>query len=72
MLNTIFRKERPTVCYTINTEFVLLQQTLSKVGLLSRVVGNQIRKAMDYVTEIQAACQEELSMPVEEVTVNSG
>jgi len=51
---------------------VLLQQTLSKVGLLSRVVGNQIRKAMDYVTEIQAACQEELSVPLDEVTDNSG
>jgi hypothetical protein len=36
------------------------------------VVGNQIRKAMDYVTEIQSACQEELSMPAEEVADNSG
>jgi hypothetical protein len=36
------------------------------------VVGSQIRKAMDYITEIQAACQEELSMPVEEAAVNSG
>lgn len=46
-------------------------RTLSKVGLLSRVVGNHIGKAMDYVTEIQAACQEELSMPHDEVTDNS-
>jgi hypothetical protein len=36
------------------------------------VVGNQIRKVMDYITEIQAACQEELSTPLDEVTVNSG
>jgi len=51
---------------------VLLQETLSHVGLLSRVVGNQIRKAMGYVTEMQAACQKELSMPLDEVTENSG
>jgi len=51
---------------------VLLQQTLSKIRLLSRVVGSQIRKAVDYITEIQAACEEELSMPLDEVTDNSG
>ena len=36
-----------------------------------RSVGKQIRKAMDYVTEMQAACQKELSMPLDEVTDNS-
>ena len=51
---------------------MLLQQTLSKIGSLSRVVGSQIRKEMDYITDIQAACEEELSMPLDKVTDNSG
>jgi hypothetical protein len=51
---------------------VLLQETLSKIGIISRVAGNQIQKVMDYITEIQSVCQEELSMPAEEVADNSG
>ena len=35
-------------------------------------IGSQIRKTMDYLTEIQAPIQEELSMPLDEVTDNSG
>jgi hypothetical protein len=43
---------------------VLLQETLSKIGIMSRMVGNQIREVMSSIAEIQSACEEELSTPV--------
>jgi hypothetical protein len=52
----------PVPCYYI--DFVLLQETLSKIGIMSRMVGNQIRELVNSVAEIQSACQEELSVPV--------
>ncbi|XP_023716028.1 uncharacterized protein LOC111869062 isoform X2 [Cryptotermes secundus] len=39
-------------------------ETLSKIGIMSRMVGNQIRELMNSIAEIQSACQEELSVPV--------
>jgi hypothetical protein len=48
----------------INIDFVLLQETLSKIGIMSRMVGNQIRELMNSIAEMQSACQEELSVPV--------
>jgi hypothetical protein len=49
-------------CYAISEDFVLLQETLSKIGIMSRMVGNQIREVMSSIAEIQSACQEELSV----------
>jgi hypothetical protein len=43
---------------------VLLQETLSKIDIKSRMVGNQVLKLVDSLAEIRSACQVELSMPV--------
>jgi hypothetical protein len=48
----------------ISLDFMLLQETLSKIGLIARMVGNQIRDVMNSIAEIQSACQEELSVLV--------
>ncbi|KDR24452.1 hypothetical protein L798_00102 [Zootermopsis nevadensis] len=39
-------------------------ETLSKIDVTSRLIGNQVLKLVDSLTEIRSACQVELSIPV--------
>jgi hypothetical protein len=59
--------------YAVNIGFVLLQETLSKIDILCHMIGKQLQKVVESLTEIRSACQVELSIPVGgEATENAG